>query len=380
MKPPQMFDHEDRLGSLDQDVNLALKVRTIHAALQDRFSFIQRIAAAVYDPATDVLQTFLHTGEGDSPLTHYTTRLADAPSLREIIEKGRPRVVNDLALFSAGRHEHTRRIAANDYRSSYTMPMYHQGRLFGFLFFNSRDPDCFGEEVLRQIDPFGHLIALTIINDLSTLHTLLATVKTARDMAHARDGETGSHLDRMSRFARVIALSVAERYGLTDETIEKIFIFSPLHDIGKIAIPDRVLLKPGKLDPDEEALMRTHPIRGREMIDQMLTHFELGQMQDSDILRNIALFHHETIDGSGYPDGRAGSSIPVEARIVAVADIFDALTSRRPYKPAWSNDDAFALLRQLAGRKLDEHCVNALIDNRDKIEEIQRQFQENVIG
>jgi HD-GYP domain-containing protein (c-di-GMP phosphodiesterase class II) len=380
MKPPQMFDHEDRLGSLDQDVNLALKVRTIHAALQDRFSFIQRVAAAVYDPATDVLQTFLHTGEGDSPLTHYTTRLADAPSLREIIEKGRPRVVNDLALFSAGRHEHTRRIAANDYRSSYTMPMYHQGRLFGFLFFNSRDPDCFGEEVLRQIDPFGHLIALTIINDLSTLHTLLATVKTARDMAHARDGETGSHLDRMSRFARVIALSVAERYGLTDETIEKIFIFSPLHDIGKIAIPDRVLLKPGKLNPDEEALMRTHPIRGREMIDQMLAHFELGQMQDSDILRNIALFHHETIDGSGYPDGRAGSSIPVEARIVAVADIFDALTSRRPYKPAWSNDDAFALLRQLAGRKLDEHCVNALIDNRDKIEEIQRQFQENVIG
>jgi HD-GYP domain-containing protein (c-di-GMP phosphodiesterase class II) len=375
-----MFDHEDRLGSLDQDVNLALKVRTIHAALQDRFSFIQRVAAAVYDPATDVLQTFLHTGEGDSPLTHYTTRLADAPSLREIVEKGRPRVVNDLALFSAGRHEHTRRIAANDYRSSYTMPMYHQGRLFGFLFFNSRDPDCFGEEVLRQIDPFGHLIALTIINDLSTLHTLLATVKTARDMAHARDGETGSHLDRMSRFARVIALSVAERYGLTDETIEKIFIFSPLHDIGKIAIPDRVLLKPGKLDPDEEALMRTHPIRGREMIDQMLTHFELGQMQDSDILRNIALFHHETIDGSGYPDGRTGSSIPVEARIVAVADIFDALTSRRPYKPAWSNDDAFALLRQLAGRKLDEHCVNALIDNRDKIEEIQRQFQENVIG
>lgn len=375
-----MFDHEDRLGSLDQDVNLALKVRTIHAALQDRFSFIQRVAAAVYDPATDVLQTFLHTGEGDSPLTHYTTRLADAPSLREIVEKGRPRVANDLAIFSAGRHEHTRRIAANDYRSSYTMPMYHQGRLFGFLFFNSRDPDCFGEEVLRQIDPFGHLIALTIINDLSTLHTLLATVKTARDMAHARDGETGSHLDRMSRFARVIALSVAERYGLTDETIEKIFIFSPLHDIGKIAIPDRVLLKPGKLDPDEEALMRTHPIRGREMIDQMLTHFELGQMQDSDILRNIALFHHETIDGSGYPDGRAGSSIPVEARIVAVADIFDALTSRRPYKPAWSNDDAFALLRQLAGKKLDGHCVNALIDNRDKIEEIQRQFQENVIG
>lgn len=126
--------------------------------------------------------------------------------------------------------------------------------------------------------------------------------------------------------------------------------------------------------------MRTHPTRGREMIDQMLAHLELEKMQGIDILRNIALFHHEAIDGSGYPDGRMGENIPIEARIVAVADIFDALTSRRPYKPAWSNDDAFALLRQLAGAKLDPHCVNALIDNRIKLEEIQQQFQENIIG
>ncbi len=380
MTQPKMFDHVDRLGSLDRNVNLAVKVQTIHDALRERFAFIQRIAAAVYDPATDTLKTFLHTGEDRCPLTHYAARLADVPSLQEIIEKGRPRVVNDLGIFSGSPREHTQRIVASDYRASYTMPMYHQGRLFGFLFFNSRDPDCFGDEVLSQIDPFGHLIALTIINDLTMLHTLLASVKTARDMAHARDGETGSHLDRMSRFARAIAEAVAERYELTDEIIEKIFIFSPLHDIGKIAIPDRVLLKPGKLDSDEEALMRTHPIRGREIIDQMFAHFEMGRMQGSDILRNIALFHHESIDGSGYPDGRTGGDIPVEARIVAVADIFDALTSRRPYKPAWSNDDAFALLRQLAGRKLDAHCVNALIDNREQIEDIQRQFQENVIG
>lgn len=375
-----MFDHEDRLGSLHQDVSLVNKIQTIHAALRERFPFVQRIAAAVYDPNTDTLQTFLYTGEEDAPLTHYTAKLSDAPSLRDIIEKGRPRVINDLAIFAKGRHEHTQRIAARGYRSSYTMPMYHRGRLFGFLFFNAYETGCFGEETLGQIDPFGHLIALTIINDLTTMHTLLASVKTARDMAHARDGETGSHLDRMSRFARVIAQSVADRYELTDEYIEKIFIFSPLHDIGKIAIPDRVLLKPGKLDPDEVALMQTHPTRGREMIDQMLARFELGEMQGSDILRNIALFHHESIDGSGYPDGRTGDNIPIEARIVAVADIFDALTSRRPYKPAWSNDDAIVMLHQLAGRKLDVHCVNALVENRDKIEAIQQQFQENTIG
>jgi HD-GYP domain-containing protein (c-di-GMP phosphodiesterase class II) len=380
MPQPPLFDHEDRLGPLDRNVGLADKLRAIHAALREYFPFIERIAAAVLDPSTDLLKTFIDTGAADSPLVHYAAKLEDAPSLREIIERGRPRVVNDLALFSEGRQPHTRRIAAGGYRASYTMPMYHQGRLFGFVFFNSHDAGCFSEETLRQIDPFGHLIALTIISDLTTLHTLLATVKTARDMTQARDCETGSHLDRMSRFARVIAQGVAERYGLSDEYIERIFIFSPLHDIGKIAIPDRVLLKPGRLAPDEEALMRTHPIRGREMIDSMLAHFQVGQLQGSDILRNIALFHHETIDGAGYPNGLAGIDIPVEARIVAVADIFDALTSRRPYKPAWSNDDAFVLLRELAGSKLDEHCVNALIGNRGQIEEIQRQFQEDIVG
>lgn len=380
MPSPLIFDHEDRLGSLGQNISLLDKVRTIHGALREHFDFINRIAAAVLDPATETLKTFLDTREEGTPLSHYTARLSDAPSLREMVEKGRSRVVNDLAIFSAGQHEHTQRVAAHGYRASYTMPMHHQGRLFGFLFFNSSDADCFNEKVLRQIDPFGHLVALTIVNDLTTLHTLLASAKAARRIAHARDNETGSHLDRMSHFARIIAEAVADRYGLTDENIEKIFIFSPLHDIGKIAIPDRVLLKPGKLDAEEEALMRTHPVRGREMIEHMLAHFELGQLPGIDILRNIALFHHEAIDGSGYPHGAKGENIPIEARIVAVADIFDALTSRRPYKEAWSNDDAFALLRQLAGIKLDEHCVNALIDNRIKLEEIQRQFQEDVFG
>jgi HD-GYP domain-containing protein (c-di-GMP phosphodiesterase class II) len=375
-----MFSHEDTLEQLHRNVSLNEKVKSIHGVLRERFPFIQRIAAAVYDPATDSLKTFLYSSDEESPLTHYEAKLSEASSLREIIDRGQPRVVNDLSLFSQGTHEHTRRIAAQGFRASYTMPMYHEGRLFGFLFFNSYDAGCFTEEVLRQIDPFGHLIALTVMSDLASMHTLLASLKTARDIAHARDGETGAHLDRMSRFARIIAQAVADRYGLTDEYIERIFIFSPLHDIGKIAIPDRVLLKPGKLDPDEQILMKTHPLRGREMIDQMLAHFDLAQMRGSDILRNVALFHHEALDGSGYPEGRMGDDIPIEARVVAVADIFDALTSRRPYKEAWSNEKALATMKQLAGSKLDPHCVNALIDNLGRVEEIQRQFQENILG
>jgi HD-GYP domain-containing protein (c-di-GMP phosphodiesterase class II) len=233
--------------------------------------------------------------------------------------------------------------------------------------------------VLDQLDTFGHLITLTVTGELAALQTLLATVRTARDIAHARDEETGAHLDRMSRYARLIALAIAERHGLTDEFVEKVFVFAPLHDIGKIGIPDRILLKPGVLSDEERAIMMTHARRGRELVDQMLGNFHLARAAHVDVLRNITELHHEAVDGSGYPRGLRAGEIPLEARIVAVADVFDALTSRRPYKPAWSNDRSFATLERLAGSKLDGDCVAALSAQRGPVGEIQRQFREGVV-
>lgn len=106
----------------------------------------------------------------------------------------------------------------------------------------------------------------------------------------------------------------------------------------------------------------------------------MGNISHANILRNIAAYHHETINGTGYPEGRSGDDIPLEARIVAVADIFDALTSERPYKKAWSNDDAFEALAEMAGEKLDQDCVDALLSHREEIEKIQRQFKDNMFS
>lgn len=372
-----MFEHEDRLAEIDKSIGLAEKTELVHLAMKEQFPFIDHIAAAVYDAKTDTVKTFLDSGGKGRPLAHYEAKLSEASSLREILAKGRPRVVNDLEIFSQGAQTHTRKIAGQGYRASYTLPMVDYGRFFGFLFFNSYQRGAFNEEVLGQIDTYAHLLSLTIIHELSSIQILLATVKTARDMAYARDTETGGHLDRMSRFARLIARKVADTHHLTDEYIEKLFIFAPLHDIGKIAIPDEVLLKPGGLDEGERAIMKTHTTKGRNLIDSMLVNFNLDHMQHVDILRNIAEFHHESIDGSGYPHGRRADEIPIEARIAAVADIFDALTSRRPYKIAWSNDDAFAMLKSLSGITLDAGCVDALIRSRDGLEEIQRHFSED---
>jgi HD-GYP domain-containing protein (c-di-GMP phosphodiesterase class II) len=375
-----MFYHEDQLNPLDQNIGLAKKLEYIHATLKERFPFISRIAAAIHDPETDLLKTFVHSSGGDEPLSHYQAKLGESRSLREILDKGQPRVVNNLEIFAAADKEHTKRISGQGYQASYTMPMYSSGHFLGFLFFNSYEEAPFSEEVLRQIDPFGHLISLTIIHELAFLQTLLATVKTARDMAHVRDNETGTHLDRMSRYARLIANKLADQYQLSDEYIENVFIFAPLHDIGKIGIPDHILLKNGKLSEQERELMKSHTLKGRELIDRMLGNFKLDGLQHIDILRNIAELHHESLDGSGYPYGRHGEEIPLESRIVAVADIFDALTSRRPYKPAWSNEEAFAFLKSFAGAKLDPDCVEALMQCNPDIEEIQQQFREDPMG
>ena len=372
-----MPDHQDALETLNRHAPLSDKLKTLHDALAKRFEFIDRVAVAIYDPGTDELKSFIHSSGEANPLSRYQAKLSEARSLQEIRESGKPRVVNDLTVFAEGTHEHTGRIASQGYGSSYTVPMYFKGDFFGFVFFNSYQKNVFDEEVLGTLDMFAHLISLVVVGELGSLRILASTVHAARDFANLRDTETGTHLERMSRYARIVAKELAPKYGFDDEYVEHVFLFSPLHDIGKIGIPDSVLLKAGLLDASEREVMKTHPEKGRQLIDKMLRDFELESFQYLNILRNIAEHHHETLDGEGYPHHLRGDEIPIEARIVAVADVFDALTSRRPYKEAWNIDDAFQELRRLAGSKLDPDCVEALIKNRGQLEEIRDRFQES---
>lgn len=377
-----MPEHEDIHAALNLDVPLREKLVRTHAAVRQLFPFIARIAVAIYDPATTVLKTYLHSSDTSNPLAHYQTTLDKAPSLQRILEQGKPRVINNMLTFEDVRHEHTRRIGRSGYASSYTMPMFNNGTFFGFVFFNSRETGSFTPEVLRDLDAIGHLIALLVINELESLHMLTAAIKTTGHITHLRDPETGSHMDRMSRYSRLIAAGLARsgRYQLDDDYIEHIFMFSPLHDIGKIGIPDDILLKPGKLTCEEIRVMAGHVNKGQEIIDELLENFGLKKLDHVEVLQNIVRYHHERVDGSGYPEGLSGEAIPLEARIVAVADIFDALTSRRPYKEAWSNDDAFGQLQDLAGKQLDADCVAVFVENRSEVETIQQRFREDQLG
>lgn len=375
-----METYQDTLEALNRNLPLGAKLIQTHRVVQKQLPFVARIAIALYDPKTNLLKTYLHSSGEDDPLPRYHASLNEAPSLANILKEGRPRVINNMLTFESGQHEHTRRIGRQGYAASYTMPIFNNGALVGFIFFNSHERDVFTDSVLNQLDVFGHLISLMVVNELTAMRTLVAAVTAASHFTHVRDPETGSHIDRMSRFARLIARELAPRHKLNDDYIEHVFMYAPLHDIGKIAIPDRILFKPGRLDAQEGEVMRGHSRKGREIIDEVLANFGLDAMQHVNILRNIAEHHHEAMNGKGYPAGLKGVDIPLEARIVAVADVFDALTSRRPYKDAWTNDEAFATLERLAGETLDAECVQALVRRREEVESIQAQFDEDRIG
>ena len=177
--------------------------------------------------------------------------------------------------------------------------------------------------------------------------------------AESRDPHTGSHLTRMASYSKVIALAL----GLSEVQADEIYLAAPMHDVGKIGIPDRILLKEGKLTPDEWIEMRRHTNYGYDILGNSVTPIlKLGG--------EIALNHHEAWDGSGYPNGKKGHEIPLSARIVSVADIFDALMSSRPYKNAWLLDDAMNELTNMAGIRLDPECVDAFMRSIDSVKQI----------
>ncbi|MBE7733203.1 HD domain-containing phosphohydrolase [Devosia faecipullorum] len=185
----------------------------------------------------------------------------------------------------------------------------------------------------------------------ATAHLLAREEEIIYRLARAieyRDGDTGEHVSRVAQICQLIA----EGIGLTPERCRMVYLAAPLHDIGKIGIADAILSKPGKLTPEEMAIMREHVSIGARILER----------GSSDLVRTaelIAQSHHEKWDGSGYPDRLSGTDIPVEARIVAIADVFDALCSKRPYKDAWPIDKAYAEIVACSGTHFDPTCVAA---------------------
>lgn len=182
--------------------------------------------------------------------------------------------------------------------------------------------------------------------------------------SECRDNETGEHIKRMSRYSAAIA----KKIGLSSNVTESILLGAPMHDIGKIGIPDKILLKPGKLDAQEWEIMKLHTTIGYNILkDCKVGIVGMGAM--------IALTHHEKWDGSGYPNGLKGSKIPLAGQIIALADVFDALTSKRPYKEAFSVEKAFGIIEEERWYHFNPKLVNAFFQIKDEILNIKEKYK-----
>lgn len=184
--------------------------------------------------------------------------------------------------------------------------------------------------------------------------------------AEFRDPETGAHIQRMAHYSALIA----RHLGLADDFAEMLLDAAPMHDVGKMGIPDQILLKPGRLTPEEFEIMKRHAAIGHDILNGSASEVvQLGAV--------IALAHHEKFDGSGYPSALAGEAIPLVGRIVAVADVFDALTSERPYKKAWELEQALDFLREGRGSHFDPRCIDAFLGALEEVNGIRQRFRDD---
>jgi putative two-component system response regulator len=193
----------------------------------------------------------------------------------------------------------------------------------------------------------------------------LAIVQRLGLAAEYKDNETGLHVIRMSHFSQILGLAA----GMNEQQADDLLHAAPMHDVGKIGIPDRILQKAGPLDPDEWKVMQSHALIGAEIIGE---HGD-GMLK---LAHEIAMTHHEKYDGSGYPKGLAGDAIPLTGRIVAIADVFDALTSIRPYKRAWTEEEAIDYLVQQKGKHFDPVLVDLFVAQLPAIRTVRERWAE----
>jgi len=198
-------------------------------------------------------------------------------------------------------------------------------------------------------------------------------------LAESRDPETGAHLERVRAYSRLLAQDLAAQPRFHDqidgEFLRLIYLTSPLHDIGKVGVPDSVLLKPGRLTPDEFEIMKTHTTIGAGTLAAAAQQFP--GVRFLGVARDIALAHHERYDGSGYPSGLAGDRIPLCGRIVALADVYDALTSRRIYKGACPHEQAREIILDGRSTSFDPHMVDAFVTHEPEFIEIRKRYAES---
>lgn len=364
---------------IDDSSDLPKNFSRMKALLNVDYPQVHRMAIAIYHPERDTLQTYLYDEDIDSQLHNYEAKMSKSTSLQKLVATKSERIINDLAALEGKGNFHTHVIRQAGYQSSFTIPLMIDGQLHGFLFANSREVEAFGTHLVARLKLIAKIMSLMMHKNYEKLRVLRASVESLKVAGSNQDPETAERLQRTAQYTLIMARHLADQYGFSDVYLDYMYLYASLHDIGQIKVPDSILLKKDPLTPEERKVMQRHTKAGHQLVERLIDIYGLDELPYISILTAMTHSHHEKLDGSGYPEGLVGEAIPIEARIVTVADILDALLCERPHKRAWSIEEAFRELRAQAGKTLDADCVDAVVQNRNAIQAIREHYADQVI-
>ena len=302
--------------------------------------------------------------------------IAEGSLLIRSLQKSQPLYIDDLERMTLEnpQAQFAARLRQQGYGAALFFPLGGDGSWSGLLAFAATEKGSYHREHLELLGNIASQISHGFEKTVVTENLVVSAITGLAKLAESRDPETGDHLLRMARYSALIAEEVgcggpyADQIG--DDVVRDILRFAPMHDIGKVGIADNILLKPGRLDDAERSEMERHPLIGAQVLRRCEEQMNAVGHTVFQIGIEIAEGHHEKYDGSGYPHGHSGDEIPLSARIVAAADVFDALTSRRPYKKAWSVEQALGVMQEESGRHFDPHVIAALLRALPRIMEV----------
>ncbi len=306
-------------------------------------------------------------------------------SLAKLLETGEIRVINDYDEYFKNRETtwYNQMLIDNGVKSSITVPLSINQEKIGFIFFNSTRKNIYNDKHVFFLNTIANSISISLHKNILINDVIYSSVLAMTKLAESKDKDTGEHLIRIKDYSGLISslLMRTEKYQsyITPEYIKEIKKFSPLHDIGKVAIPDHILQKPGKLTKEEFEKMKEHTTAGAVILKEAESFLAKNGQKYFRMAIDIAQSHHEKWDGTGYPYGLKGEEIPLSARIVAIADVFDALTTKRPYKEPFTFDETFAYLIEGKGQHFDPYIIDLLIAHKSELYNMYQKFMNGEI-